>query len=299
MAETAVAPAVAPAAAPVAAPPQGAVVPNPTAPQIPAPLLYDKWKTPEEADKGIAEGLKHRGIEVDPAKLYGEGGMFTNRDAAAKVYKSVMGSKPAGEVSEVATIDDLVKSAGLDPLALGTKWAEKKALEDGDYAKLGNVSFTDPTTGKVVKLNKQAIDEFIGGRYEMAKIQAERGQEILAQARNEAVRIAGGTQAQLEQLLQDAREYPAHMKADVNRRLADPNMMPGAIRELVAWRDEKTGARSAGVPVTGSMPSPAAPARSMSEWMALKEAASKGDMSAKARMDATPQSQLIAFTKAL
>lgn len=286
------------AAAPVVAPPPGTVVAQ-TAPQIPVTetLLYDKWKTPEEADKGIAEGLKHRGIEVDPTKLYGEGGMFTNRDAAAKVYKNVMGSKPVGEVSEVGTIDELVKASGLDPMALGAKWAEKNSLEDGDYAKLGNISFTDPATGKAVKLNKAAINEFIGGRYETAKIQAERTQEIVAQVDAENVRIAGGSREQLAQLLQDAKAYPAQLKEDINRRLKDPMTQNGAIRELKAWRDEKTGLKSAGTPVTGTMPQPAAPVKNLNEWTALKAAAAKGDVNAQARMDATPLPQIISFTR--
>ena len=291
------APVIAAEAAPVVAPPQGTVVPPVV--QTPAPLLYDKWKTPEEADKGIAEGLKFRGIEVDPAKMYGEGGMFTNRDAAAKVYKSVMGSKPVGDVSEVGTIDDLVKASGLDPMALGTKWAQKQTLDDDDYSKLGNLSFTDPATGKVVKLNKAAVNEFIGGRYEQAKINAERAAEIHAQVHNENLRIAGGTQAQLDQLLLDAKEYPAHLKEDVNRRLKDPLTQNGAIRELKAWRDEKTGMRAAGNPATGSMPQPVAPARNFTEWQQLREAERKGDMAAAARIAATSDAQIRDFTRKL
>lgn len=294
MAET---PVIAADAAPVVAPAPGSVVTPPVT--APAALLYDKWKTPEEADKGIAEGLKFRGIDVDPTKMYGADGMFTNRDAAAKVYKSVMGSKPVGEVSEVGTIDDLVKASGLDPMALGTKWAQKQALEDGDYQKLANISFTDPATGKAVKLNKAAIDEFIGGRYETAKINAERAQEIHAQVAAENLRIAGGSKEQLDQLLLDAKEYPAHLKDDVNRRLQNPLTQNGAIRELKAWRDERTGLRSSGTPVTGSMPQPVAPARNLSEWTALKAAAAKGDASAKARMEATSQSQILGFTRSL
>lgn len=284
------APVIAAEAAPVVAPPQGTVVPPVV--QTPAPLLYDKWKTPEEADKGIAEGLKFRGIEVDPAKMYGEGGMFTNRDAAAKVYKSVMGSKPVGDVSEVGTIDDLVKASGLDPMALGTKWAQKQTLDDDDYSKLGNLSFTDPATGKVVKLNKAAVNEFIGGRYEQAKINAERAAEIHAQVHNENLRIAGGTQAQLDQLLLDAKEYPAHLKDDVNRRLKDPLTQNGAIRELKAWRDEKTGVRAAGTPVTGTMPAPARGIETADELLEVMKQRRAGSATAEARWNATPTAKL-------
>lgn len=282
-------PVIAADAAPVVAPPQGTVAPNPT---TTATLLYDKWKTPEEADKGIAEGLKFRGIDVDPTKMYGEGGMFTSRDAAAKVYKSVMGSKPVGEVSEVGTIDELVKASGLDPLALGTKWATKQALDTDDYAKLGNISFTDPATGKAVKLNKQAVDEFIGGRYETAKIAAERAAEIHAQVAAENIRIAGGSREQLDQLLMDAKDYPAHLKDDVNRRLKDPLTQNGAIRELKAWRDEKTGVRAAGTPVTGSMPAPARGIETSDELLEVMKQRRAGSAAAEARWKATSTEKL-------
>jgi len=288
-------PVIAADAAPVVAPAPGTVVAPPQA--QPTPLLYDKWKTPEEADKGIAEGLKFRGIDVDPTKMYGADGMFTNRDAAAKVYKSVMGSKPVGEVSEVGTIDDLVKASGLDPMALGTKWAQKQALEDADYQKLANISFTDPATGKAVKLNKAAIDEFIGSRYETAKINAERAQEIHAQVAAENLRIAGGSKEQLDQLLLDAKEYPAHLKDDVNRRLQNPLTQNGAIRELKAWRDERTGLRSSGTPVTGSMPTPPRGADTKAEWLALREAARNGDSNAAAKLKATPHAKMMSFTQ--
>lgn len=78
------------------------------------------------------------------------------------------------ELPDDASIDDVVKAAGLDPMDIGKSWAEKQTLTDEQYAAF-----------KKIGIPKGAVNQYLEAQ---VFIQKQRGEQIMAQA----TEVAGG-----------------------------------------------------------------------------------------------------------
>jgi major membrane immunogen (membrane-anchored lipoprotein) len=269
MSESGLAP-VPPAPTPVAAPPQ-------------PELIAGKFKDEAAFQQGARELFKHRGVQVaDNAPVYGDGGIFANKDAAVTFYKAMAGAAPAPQQPEYvdADIDGVFKAIGLDTAKFGENLVKNKSIDDDSLKAFASIEVKGKD-GKVYKLNKDALNDIFVGRVEAAQIKAERTREVVEQTKQAAFKIAGGSQENYDRLMTWAKSnIPEGELATYAAKLNDTNPQNAldAVRVLKARYDEKNGG---GSPVIGTMPSNVAPIpRNYDEFKALRQRAMAGDPAA-------------------
>jgi hypothetical protein len=107
----------------------------------------------------------------------------------------------------------------------------------------------------------------------------------------EAEGVVGGKE-QLQNLLSQAVNFVTDKAEleDFNRRLADPKLAVGAVRDLASRHATEIGAGRSAPLIRGSTPSGPAVPKSAAEFHQIVKRASYGDAQARAVLMATPQS---------
>lgn len=264
------------------APTPGAAPPQPE-------LIAGKFKDEAAFQQGARELFKHRGVQVaDNAPVYGDGGIFANKDAAVTFYKAMAGNAPAPQPTEYADtdIDGLFKAIGLDTAKFGENLVKNKTIDDDSLKAFGSIEVRGKD-GKVYRLNKDALNDIFVGRVEAAEIKAQRAQEVQEQTKQAAFKIAGGSQESYDALMRWASSNLEPEEAKQRSAAitgSDPKAALDAVRLIKARYDEKNGG---GSPIVGNPPSPVRPISSVDDLIEVNRLRRRGDKAAQARFDAT------------
>lgn len=244
----------------------------------------------------LASGINHlrTRIGAEPlAKVIGEDGTYKDAGDAERAYKELerlAGSirkpdnKPVdplkiGEpVSEEADITKIISTAGLNQTDLEKTWMEKGDLTDEQY---------DAIKKAKPSLTKGDIKLIAQGMAAQATIKNQTVQTAILEAEG----VVGGKE-QLQNLLSQAVNFVTDKAEleDFNRRLADPKLAVGAVRDLAARHATEIGAGRSAPLIRGSTPSGPAVPKSAAEFHQIVKRASYGDAQARAILMATPQS---------
>ena len=281
---------------------QGAPPGGDTAPK-PESKLAGKFESPEALAKGINEIRGKLGAEP-LANVIGEGGTYKDANEAATGYKELErvlgGLKPAktldpktpveplklGEASEAeADVPQILTKAGLVQADLEKQWLEHGELTDEQYAAIHKAR---------PSLTKGDVKLIASGMAAQAVV---RNQAVAATV-SEAEKIVGGTE-QLKNLLNSAGQFITDKaeQADFNRRLADPKLAVGAVRDLAARHAAEVGAGRSQPLITGGSPAGPALPKNLTEFNVIIKKAARGDASAMATLNAVPQSTIDKWTR--
>jgi len=234
-------------------------------------------------------------IGAEPlSKVIGEDGTYKDAADAERAYKElerISGSlrpKPDGKpvdplkigdpVNDDADITQVLSKAGLEQSQLEKSWTESGDLTTEQYEAIRRVK---PSLSKGdIKLIAQG----------MAAQSVIKNQTVQA-AINEAEGVVGGKE-QLQNLLSSAVNFVTDKAEleDFNRRLADPKLAVGAVRDLAARHAAEVGSGRSAPLVRGSAPSGPAIPKSSAEFTSIVKRAAQGDANARAVLLATPQS---------
>lgn len=279
-------------------------------------LFAGKYKSPEELEKGFREIRKTNsdkfGIEPlsEAAVLTGDKGVFKDHAALEAAYKAQerlagMGtreakSEPKPDAKSVPNqpeikiesrsgntdppdsdedVPTLVSKAGLKMDDLEKQFIEKGDLTDEQYAAIRKAR---------PSLSKSDIKFIANGMVAQAKL----GQQIKSQTYQEAVKTAGG-ETQLKTLLHEdtlKQFYSPEEIADLSRRVTNPALAIGAIKDIMARHSAHVG--SGGNVIKGDSIPSSGPATSREEYVKLCNLAARGDASAESRVKATSLEQI-------
>lgn len=284
---------------PVVVPPvTGDTTTTTTVQSTPTPKFAGKFTDESALATGI-NALRDK-LGYEPlAKPIGEDGTFKTPEEAVTEYKALerlqgakkkavvapttpadplkIGETPAGEVD--ADVPTILTKAGLQQADLEKQWTEKGDLSPEQY---------DAIRKARPSLTKADIKLIAQGMAATAAVK----NQAMHTAVSEAANVVGGT-TQLENLIKSAATLvtPAE-KEDFNRRLANPALMAGAVRDLAARHAQAVGAGQAQPLVAGGTPTGPSLPKSATEWSKLVERAAGGDQAAYSMLMATPQEHI-------
>lgn len=273
----------------------------------PTPLFAGKFKTAEDLDKGYREVRKtiadKHGLDPLPENvtLIGDGGLFKDAATLEEAYKKsarligVRGQDekppPAGDlkieagddktaIEDSADVPTLVEKAGLKMSELAEQFTTTGDLSDEQYAAIRKAR---------PSLSKADIKFIAEGMASKAVLQ----QQTQAAIRTEAIKLVGGEQ-QLGSLLHadtlSKFMSPAEIK-DAGRRLADPTLAVGTVKDLQARYSAHVGA-SGGSVIAGSAPTGQSLPKSSAEFVKIVDRAAGGDRAAMAMLESIPQTHI-------
>lgn len=281
-------------------PPQGDNTQNqPAGGGTPTPKYAGKFADEAALATGINNIRTRLGAEP-LANVLGEGGTYKTPAEAEIEYKALErlagsikpAAKPDGKPTEplkIATeapaeadqdVPAILTKAGLNQADLETTWQEKGDLTPEQY---------DAIRKARPSLTKGDIKLIAQG---MAATAIVRNQSVEASIA-ESQKVVGGKE-QLDNLLASAKSFvtDAAELADFNRRLSDPKLAVGAVRDLAARHAAEVGAGRSQPLLRGGTPAGPAIPKSSAEFTKLVDRASRGDAAALAVINATPQSTI-------
>jgi hypothetical protein len=245
----------------------------------------------------LATGINHlrSRIGAEPlAKVIGEDGTYKDASDAERAYKELerlagsLRPKPDGKtveplkigdpVNEDADITQVISKAGLNQADLEKSWIDTGDLTAEQYEAIRKAK---------PSLSKGDIKLIAQGMAAQTVIKNQAVQTAI----NEAESVVGGKD-QLQNLLSSAVNFVTDKAEleDFNRRLSDPKLAVGAVRDLAARHATEVGAGRSMPLVKGSAPAGPAVPKSAAEFHQIVKRASYGDAQARAVLMATPQS---------
>lgn len=204
------------------------------------PLIFGRFKTLEEAEKGYREAQSQLGKltnEVKELKGGGGGGRKRNEKgqfepAAGKEQEGLtIPDEPETDPSAPSTLDfkSMLSEAGLDdPKKLNEQWATG-SLTDDQYKVFESKG-----------IGREWVNEFLAGQHARAQLISQQR----AQIKEQTFKMLGGGdvgQKRWQTLQSFAAKLPGGRKADLRERLGDINRFNGAVRELVDEYNQANG----------------------------------------------------------
>lgn len=264
-----------------AAPVTPATPPAENQPQAP---WSEKYADQSAFEKGFREITTKLGAPIT-RPLLGDGGIYETPEAAwagYKVYETALGkrtpaapaSKPAEQApaqnpeakpdlkipevpATIENVDQILTSAGLDVNAIADTFLKNGKLDDASYKALESKGY-----GRAV------VDQFIAGQRAIAESEQRSIQAAQAEA---------GGPGQLESLLKWAASGVDKAEhADFNRRLNDPSLRIGAIKDLKLRYAAASGTSGSKPLVSGQTPSGKTYPKSHAEFMKWTDEARAG-----------------------
>jgi hypothetical protein len=263
-----------------------------------APVEQPKFAGKFNDAEALATGINHlrTRIGAEPlARVIGEDGTYRDAGEAERAYKelerlagSLKPKVPDGKptdplkisdpINEEADVTKILSKAGLDQVELEKSWIEKGDFTEAQYEAILKAR---PT------LTKGDVKLIAQGMAAQAVIKNQTVQAAIMEAEN----VVGGKD-QLQNLLASAATFVTDKAelADFNRRLSDPKLTAGAVRDLAARHAAEVGAGRSTPIVRGSSPAGPVVPKSSAEFTAIVKRAAQGDANARAILMATPQS---------
>lgn len=263
-----------------------APAPNPPAPNPNPPPAPAAWAT------AVPEKFRRETPELTLAEIAKSYTELEKKVGTAPVAPAPEPERPSLAIKPAPTVDagnelnteSLFKRTGLTIETVTKQWQEKGALTPEQYQAFGRAGFS-----------KDLINDHLAGQQARAQLRA----NAEASAKLAGIEAAGG-----EQQHNTLREWaaanldPSKLATYAKLIEEDASSYPDVVRLIAAEYAKKTATGDSKPLITGDgTPSGSTPAKDAKEFSALVKAAGEGDMTARARINATTQATINSWSR--